>query len=289
MPVLPRTPARAAVLTALLLLTACSSSDGPSPEERIAARPSPSASPAAPPSPTASPAAGAPTYVALGDSVAAGVGADDPARDGYVPVLAELLSDRLGCDDGGAQGCPVQVRNLAVPGATTQTLLRDQLPTALGLLRAGSVRTVTVTVGGNDVFLPVLQACARTPEAPSCASAVRAAITGVDAGVDRLLADLSGAAGQDATVAVMTYYDPLAACRLAPLQPLAEQVLEGTAGQDGLNDVLRARAAEYGAVVVDTAERLAVPADFVGGFDCLHPSASGHAAIAAAFAGAVAG
>ncbi len=286
MPVLPRTPARLAALTAVLLLTACSCSSDAS-EQRSAARPS--ASQAAPPSPTASPAAGPPTYVALGDSVAAGVGAGDPARDGYVPVLAELLSDRLGCDDGGAPGCPVQVRNLAVPGATTQTLLRDQLPAALGLLRAGGVRTVTVTVGGNDVFLPVLQACARTPEAPSCASAVRAAIASVDAGVDRLLADLSAAAGPDTTVAVMTYYDPLAACRLAPLQPLAEQVLEGTAGEDGLNDVLRARAAEHGAVVVDTAERLAVPDDFVGGFDCLHPSTSGHAAIAEAFAGAVAG
>jgi lysophospholipase L1-like esterase len=279
--VLPRLGA----LAAALLLLGCSSSGG----QASSGAPSGTPSPSEPPPPSA-PAVTDPTYLALGDSVAAGVGADDPARGGYVPVLAGLLSDRLGCDDGGAAGCPVQVRNLAVPGATTTTLLRDQLPAALDALRTdGDVRLVTVTVGGNDVFAPILQACAQSPEAPSCAEAVRAAIVGVDQGVDRLLAELTGAGGPGTTVAVMTYYDPLPACRLAPLQPLAEQVLEGTGGEDGLNDVLRARAEEHGAVVVETADRLSAPADFVGGLDCLHPSSSGHARIAEAFADAVAG
>jgi lysophospholipase L1-like esterase len=251
---------------------------------------SPGPSPAAVADPTASAGGADPTYLALGDSVAAGTGAEDPARRGYVPVLADLLSDRLGCDVRQAPGCPVQVRNLAVPGATTATLLRDQLPVALDVLHRGAdVRTVTVTIGGNDVFVPILRACAQEPQAPSCAQAVRAAIGDVDRGVDRLLADLTGAAGAGTTVAVMTYYDPLAACRLAPLQPLAEQVLEGTGAADGLNDVLRARAAEHGAVLVETRDLLRTPEDFVGGLDCLHPSTSGHARIAAAFADAVAG
>ena len=111
----------------------------------------------------------------------------------------------------------------------------------------------------------------------------------VDAGVDRVLAELTGAVGAEATVAVMSYYDPLAACRLAPLQPVAVRVLEGTADQAGLNDVLRARAAEHGAVLVETRDLLRAPEDFVGGLDCLHPSTSGHARIAAAFAAAVSG
>jgi lysophospholipase L1-like esterase len=271
---------RLAALGAALLLAGCSSSSG----DQGTARPS--AAPSATPSPSASPTAVTdPTYLALGDSVAAGIGAEDPARGGYVPVLADLLSHRLRCGEGQAPGCPVQVRNLAVPGATTATLLRDQLPVALDVLgQDGGVRTVTVTIGGNDVFVPILRACAQSPQAPSCAEAVRAAISEVDGGVDRLLADLTGAAGPTTTVAVMTYYDPLAACRLAQLQPLAEQVLEGTAGEDGLNDVLRARAAEHGAVLVETRDLLRTPEDFVGGLDCLHPSASGHARIAEAFA-----
>ena len=275
MTVLPRL----AALGVAVLLTGCSSSGGDG-----GAAPTPTPTPSASPTPTTAADA---TYLALGDSVAAGTGADDPARTGYVPVLADLLSDRRGCDGGAAPGCPVGVRNLSVPGATTESLLRDQLPPAVEALRGGGVDTVTVTVGGNDVFVPVLRACAQTPEAPSCAEAVRGAIGAVDRGVDRLLAELSAAGGDATTVAVMTYYDPLAACRLAPLQPLAEQVLEGRAGQDGLNDVLRARAAEHGAVVVETAGRLAAPQDFVGGFDCLHPSTQGHARIAEAFAEAL--
>lgn len=282
MDVLPRLTA----LGAALLLVGCSSPDA----ERTAPAsptPTPSASTSVGPS---SPAAGGPTYLALGDSVAAGTGAEDPARAGYVPVLAGLLSDRSGCEQGETAGCPVRVRNLAVPGATTATLLRDQLPVALDVLRqADDVRTVTVTIGGNDVFVPILRACSQQPQAPSCAPAVRAAIGGVDQGVDRLLAALEGAAAARTQVAVMTYYDPLAACRLAPLQPLGQRVLEGTADEDGLNDVLRARAAEHGAVVVETAPRLVAPEDFVGGLDCLHPSTSGHARIAEAFADALAG
>jgi lysophospholipase L1-like esterase len=271
---------RLAALGAALLLAACSAS-GDEPAARRTASP-----PAATPSttPTATPAVPDPTYVALGDSVAAGTGAQDPAREGYVPVLAGLVGDQRGCDDGPRDGCPVRVRNLAVPGATTATLLRDQLPQALPLLREGDVRTVTVTIGGNDVFVPILRACAQEPQSATCTQAVRAAIGEVDRGVDRLLTELTAAGGPAATVAVMTYYDPLSACRLAPLQPLAQLVLEGRPGEDGLNDVLRARAAEHGAVVVETGGRLAAPQDFVGGLDCLHPSTSGHARIAAAFA-----
>lgn len=282
---------RLAALGAALLLVGCSSSaDEPSAQPSVTPPVTPSGTPPGPVAASASPAPVTdPTYLALGDSVAAGTGARDPERLGYVPVLAGLLSDRSGCADGEGAGCPVWLRNLAVPGATTVTLLRDQLPPALEVLRQGDVSTVTVTVGGNDVFVPILRACAESAQAPACTLAVRTAIGVVDRGVDRLLAELTAAAGPGTTVAVMTYYDPLAACRLAPLQPLAELVLEGTAAEDGLNDVLRARSAQHGAVVVETGSRLTAPQDFVGGLDCLHPSTSGHARIAEAFAQAVAG
>lgn len=269
-------PARsAAVLVAGALLSACSSAGSDA-----AAGPSPSAPP---------PRADAPsTYLALGDSVAAGVGAAAPSTSGYVPVLTELLGDRLGCDGARPPGCPVRLRNLSVAGATTTTLLRDQLPRALALLEGDAdVRLVTLTIGGNDVFLPVVRSCAASVEDPACGQAVRDALRRVEAGVDEILGALTSAVGPGTTVALMAYYDPLPACRLAELQPLAEQVLEGTGPEPGLNDVLRAQAADHGATVVETADRLTPPGDFVGGLDCLHPSTSGHARIAEAFADTV--
>ena len=274
-----------AVLTCAAL-AACSSSSAP---DAAPASPSPSPSAVAPgPSPSLSAQGPGGTHLALGDSVAAGVGADDPATSGYVPVLARRLAGRPACAAEPA-ACRLGVADLAVPGATTSSVLREQLPRALELLGSGSdVRLVTVTVGGNDVFVPVVRACARSVQDPECPRAVRASLALVDEGLDELLGRLAAAAA-GTPVAVMTYYDPLPACRLAPLSPLAQQVLEGTAGEQGLNDVLRARAAEHGAVVVETGERLTPPDDFVGGLDCLHPSTSGHAEIAQAFLDAVGG
>ena len=240
-----------------------------------------------PADPAPSPPAPASTHLALGDSVAAGVGAGQPETQGYVPVLAGLLAGRTGC--ATADACRLAVRNLAVPGATTGTVLQQQVPAARELLAGGDVRLVTVTVGGNDVFVPVVRACARSVEDPACPQAVTAALRQADAGLDALLGRLTDAAGPGTPVAVSTYYDPLPACRLASLAPLAEEVLEGTGGQPGLNDLIRARAEEHGAVSVETAGRLEAPDDFVGGLDCLHPSTSGHVRIARAFLDAVGG
>lgn len=275
---------RLALLGVTVLLTGCTSlsSDTAPAGRSSAATGSPSIGPPADRAPA--------TYLALGDSVAAGVGAAAPATSGYVPVLAGLLADRLGCGSGRRPGCPLQVRNLAVAGATTTTLLRDQLPRALALAgTAADLRLVTVTVGGNDVFRPVVQACARSGVDPACPQAVRETLRRVDAGVDEVLRRLTSAVGPRTTVAVMAYYNPVPACRLAALQPVAERVLEGTAALPGLNDVLRTRAAQHGALVVETGDRLTPPGDFVGGLDCLHPSTSGHARIAEAFLDTVGG
>ena len=257
------------LLLSALLLTACSGSDPSS--DRVAA-------PAAPDGPPA-------TYVALGDSVAAGVGA--PSRDrGYVGLLAEGLRERLGCPSG--DGCPLQVEDLAISGATTTTVLSQQLPRAQQVLRdAADPRLVTLTVGGNDLFGPVVGACAPDPRAAACRTAVSSALEALGTGLDRVLDGIDAARGPDTTVAVMTYADPVPACRLASLSDLSAAVLEGTGAQPGLNDVLRQQAAAHDAVVVETAGLLRVPDDFVGGNDCLHPSGSGHVRTAEAFLSAV--
>ncbi len=74
-------------------------------------------------------------YVALGDSVAQGVGASTPAA-GYVGLLATRLRE--------ATGGPVQVVNLSVSGARVVDVLKqvEVLPRC---------DLVTLDIGGNDV------------------------------------------------------------------------------------------------------------------------------------------
>ncbi len=279
-------------LCAALLSAACTSTPEPSAEvSPPVARPAPSAAasasvpaPASPSPPAPPPVPMPSTYLALGDSVAAGVGAAAPATGGYVPLLAALLSERLGCAEGPTPGCPLSVRNLAQSGATTASLLRSQMPQALEVLRtAPDVRLVTLTIGGNDVVEAAVRACAPDPATPACSSAVTSSLGRADQGIDDVLRTLAAAAGPDTTIAAMTYYNSTFACQLASLQPLADRVLEGSGQQPGLNDILRARAADHSVRVVETRERLSRRGDFVGGNDCLHPSGAGHARIAEAF------
>ncbi len=81
--------------------------------------------------------------LALGDSVAAGSGASDPATTSYVGLVAEALRSTFDAE--------VTVESLATGGHTTQTLIDEQLEPALALLRQGDVVLVTITIGGNDL------------------------------------------------------------------------------------------------------------------------------------------
>ena len=87
--------------------------------------------------------AGSLHYVALGDSAAQGVGATAVSR-GYVPRVAEKLQS--------ATGREVLVTNLSVSGATSDDVVRDQLPQLAALEFAPDL--VTLDIGGNDVIYP---------------------------------------------------------------------------------------------------------------------------------------
>lgn len=238
---------------------------------------------AAPPSP--------PTYLALGDSVAAGVGASSPQL-GYVPLLLEDLRDDRRCGKGGkgrAIGCRLESVNLAVPGATTLDLIGDQLPAAIALLeeRNGNrrpvddVRLITITIGGNDLLNPVIAACAGGVT-PTCVQVATTLVQQVSGSYATILSRLRAAAGERTTIALMTYYNPLRDCGPDALAVVADLVLEGGGPvPTGLNDVIRAQAASYGAVVAETYPVID-PTEVQP--DCVHPNDAGHADIAEAFA-----
>jgi lysophospholipase L1-like esterase len=77
-------------------------------------------------------------YVALGDSLTAGVGSDD-VKSTLVYQTALNLSSRYG---------RVAVVNLGQPGATSQDLIGDQLPQIAGL---AAPHYITLLIGVNDV------------------------------------------------------------------------------------------------------------------------------------------
>jgi lysophospholipase L1-like esterase len=110
-------------------------------------------------------------YVAIGDSFTEGVG--DELPDGAVRGWADLVAEGLagtagglagtagglagtagglaGTDEGAARE-PVYYANLAIRGRLLDSIVRDQLPAALGLTPAPTL--ITFNGGGNDVMRP---------------------------------------------------------------------------------------------------------------------------------------
>lgn len=207
---------------------------------------------------------------------------------GYGGELACRPSHRPGCRK-------LALDNLAVGGATSATLVRDQLPDAITELEARNqdrrpnddVKVITIDIGGNDVFA-VVPLCSAGPT-PECLGLIDTTLRTFAANFTTTLAQLQAAAGPDTMIIAMTYYNPLPSCRLSALAPLASNVLEGAPGFDGrLNDLIRGISAANAVAGADTYGKLAAE-NLVGGTDCLHPNDSGHQIIADLFAAALAG
>jgi lysophospholipase L1-like esterase len=249
---------------------------------------------------TASPAgAASPVQLSLGDSWAFGFGAAVPSEGGYVPKLHTGLQQRFDCSPSDnpkpGQGCKkLELVTLAVGGATTPTLIANQLPAAISLLQArngdqnprNNVEVVTVHIGGNDVTNPIIAACL-FGLSPSCVSTIESEFAAYRSDLTVALAALRSAAGPDARIVIGTYDNPIATCVLGGIPgavDLANVVLEGAPPVVplGLHDVMREVAAQFNVEVADSFGKLG-PQDWVGGQDCLHPDDSGYDKVAQAF------
>lgn len=80
-------------------------------------------------------------YLALGDSLAQGIGLDDPEHN-YVGGIERSLRN--------VHREPVATHNVSISGARTEEVLERQLP----LLAAVQPDIVTLSIGGNDVTQP---------------------------------------------------------------------------------------------------------------------------------------
>lgn len=234
-----------------------------------------------------------PAHIALGDSVAAGSGANS-ANTAYPERLSRFLRSN-DCNDGPAEACPhLELIDLSVGGATSTDLIASQLGPAVAEIVArasdddptNDVEYVSITIGGNDVFRPVIAACGGGVD-DACVTTIETSFASYQANLGTILGTLRAAAPH-AEIAIMTYYNPLGSCVLADLAPLADAVLEGGNGLPaGLNDIIRGVAGAVGGVTVVETYGLLGDSDFVGGEDCLHPDDSGHRKIARAFAAAM--
>ena len=218
-------------------------------------------------------------YVALGDSVAVGVGASDPATTGYVPIFHEFLL---------AEEDDLALVNLGHAGDTSSELIaHGHLAAALAEIEEGDVEVVTLSIGGNDVRA-VIPVCSGGLT-PACVSATGTTFATFSGNFDFILSELRAAVDEDAPIIVMTYYNALVhpGCPLNPLALLGDIALEGGGPLlGGLNDLIRSIAASHGAAVADTFGLLG-PAELQP--DCIHPNDAGYEAIADEFNNAVDG
>ena len=230
-----------------------------------------------------------PEYLALGDSLGWGFGASDPATKGYVPLFRDFLESEGGLDTD------LFLNNLSIPGATSTTLIAQQLPAALAELGArngdkndkNDVEVVTVDIGGNDL-LALLSVCAGGMS-PQCQLAIYTTFTTFAGNFNYTLGELRTAAGPDTTIIVMTYFNSLEGPGCAPgLVSLGEIVLEGYPGllPQGANDLIRSIAAAHDAAVADLVPGGVFP-DLLGTPnilpDCVHANDDGYEIIADTF------
>lgn len=206
-------------------------------------------------------------YLALGDSIAAGIGASLPAERGYPALLAGFLTR--------VAGRHVELVNLAVPGETTTSFIHGgQLDKALQLLadaRAAGQRVapITLTLGANDLL-------DAPDDAPARERAIQTVRTNLRTILGRLLEASSDPAGTPtADLVVTNYYDPSGT---DPSRPGSSAWWLAR-----LNDVIAQETDRAGARLADVAARFAghtqdwtwYPAD-------IHPTNAGHRAIAEA-------
>ena len=239
-----------------------------------------------------------PVYLALGDSITFGVGADDSASDvsngdrGYVGLYADYL--------GQAAGTRPSVINLAVSGETSASFLGNGVglngadasarntnyggsprPSQFDLLIAtlanqqalgNTISTVTISLGANDLF-QTLAVGGSFPEA----------LAAYQANETRILSTIR-AALPSTNLILLGYFDPYAPFVNDPTSPLYPIALASAQAIPLINSIIAAEAQAFGAQYVDlfpVFQGKELSATYIQSGN-VHPKPAGYQLIAAA-------
>ena len=161
----------------------------------------------------AQPAQSRPAYLAVGDSLAVGVGATTPDQ-GHVIRFYNYLRQNPQWQNRNPEGLSV-----AVSGETSTSMLAPggQLDRAkVELARnqdadpRNNVEVITVNIGGNDIrtLLVPGQPCAQSAQSAECIGAFTTMVTNYAKNLTVIMGTLRTIAGPNAVIITMTQYNP---------------------------------------------------------------------------------
>jgi lysophospholipase L1-like esterase len=155
-----------------------------------------------------------PAYLALGDSLAFGVGATNPAAEGYVGLT------HFGLESSSSfAGSGLELVNVSEPGATSGDLLvtDGQLEKALREIQEraeddvedNEVELISLDIGGNDLLQLAEpdSPCILDTGSTACRQGISAMLSGLETNLEIILTRLTDAA-PEAEVYVLDLYNP---------------------------------------------------------------------------------
>jgi lysophospholipase L1-like esterase len=184
-------------------------------------------------------------YLALGDSLAANVGVSDP-REGYVSRFHSYLERETGRSLG--------LVNLGVPGESSISILKNQLPRALREIEgrrddgdeATKVSVVTLDLGANDLLVHLKsEDCLNAPSGQACQGRLDAGLESFRANFSEIVPTIADSIAPDTEFYIMTVYNPFDLGTRLQLENLSNEVT------DELNSVIWEVADEHEVMVAD--------------------------------------
>jgi lysophospholipase L1-like esterase len=193
--------------------------------------------------------AGNELYLALGDSLAANVGIDDP-RNGYVSRFHRYMEGKTARQLG--------LINLGISGESSLSIYKQggQLERALTELRARKndgnaatkVSVLTIDLGANDLLAHVNSPeCGNAPRSTPCQARVTSALSTFEANFTDILAQLRAELEPGAEFYVMTAYNPFDLGWGISIEEFSNGII------DQLNAIIRRVGTAAGAKVADPA------------------------------------